>query len=275
MNREEFHVPQFAANLTMMYNEHPFLDRFAAAARDGFRAVEFLFPYEHPAETLAALLRENGLRQVLFNAPPGDWQAGERGIAALPGREAEFRAGFERALAYAQALACPQIHCMAGVVPAGADRARMRATYLANLKWAVEKAAAEEVDVFIEPIAERNVPGYFLEFQAEAHALAEEIGAPNLKILMDLFHCQVQEGDPAMKVRKYLGDGKATRVGHFQIAGVPERHEPDTGEVRYEYLFDLMDELGYAGWVGCEYKPRAGTTEGLGWFRKWRGAPAQ
>ncbi len=268
-------MPQFAANLTMMYNEHGFLDRFAAAARDGFRAVEFLFPYEHPAAAIAARLKENGLHQVLFNAPPGDWQAGERGIAALPGREAEFREGFERALAYAQALQCRRIHCMAGLAAAGADRARMRATYLTNLRWAAEKAAAEKVDVLIEPIAGRNVPGYFLEFQAEAHALAEEIGAPNLNVLMDLFHCQVAEGDLAVKMRKYLSDGKTTRVGHFQIAGVPERHEPDTGEVRYEYLFALMDELGYAGWVGCEYKPRAGTSEGLGWFRKGQKTPEQ
>jgi 2-dehydrotetronate isomerase len=267
-------LPQFAANLTMMYNEHGFLERFAAAARDGFRAVEFLFPYEHPAETIAVRLLENGLRQALFNAPPGDWQAGERGITALPGREAEFRAGFERALAYAQTLACPRIHCMAGVAPSGADRARMRATYVANLKWAAEKAAGEKVEVLIEPIAGRNVPGYFLEFQAEAHALAEEIGAPNLKILMDLFHCQVAEGDLTMKMRKYLGDGKATRVGHFQIASVPERHEPDEGEVNYESLFALMDELGYAGWVGCEYKPRAGTSAGLEWLRKWHATPA-
>ncbi len=268
-------LPQFAANLTMMYNEHGFLDRFAAAARDGFGAVEFLFPYEHPAETIAALLRENNLQQVLFNAPPGDWQSGERGITALPGREAEFRAGFERALEYAQALRCPRIHAMAGLVAAGADRPRMRATYMENLAWAAEKAAAEKAEVLIEPIAGRNVPGYFLQFQAEAHALLEEIGAPNLKVLMDLFHCQVQEGDLAIRMRKYLGDGKPARVSHFQIAGVPERHEPDTGEVRYEYLFDLMDELGYSGWVGCEYKPRAGTSEGLGWFRKWRGTAAQ
>jgi 2-dehydrotetronate isomerase len=271
-------MPQFAANLTMMYNEHGFLERFAAAARDGFRAVEFLFPYDHPAETIAAQLRENGLRQVLFNAPPGDWQAGERGITALPGREAEFREGFKQALAYAQALACPRIHCMAGVAPAGAHEtqmgARMRATYLANLKWAAEKAAGEKVEVLIEPIAERNIPGYFLNFQAEAHVLAEEIGAPNLKILMDLFHCQVAEGDLTVKMRKYLGDGKATRVAHFQIASVPQRHEPDEGEVDYEFLFDLMDELGYAGWVGCEYKPRAGTSEGLRWFRKWQATPA-
>ena len=262
-------MPRFAANLTLMYTEHEFLDRFGAAAKDGFGAVEFLFPYEYPAETIAALLREHNLRQVLFNAPPGDWKAGERGITALPGREAEFREGFERAVAYAQALDCPRIHCMAGVTPAGAGRARIRATYVANLTWAAKRAEQAGVEVIIEAIAGRNLPGYFLNLQEEAHAVAEEIDSPALKILMDLFHCQVAEGDLSMKMRKYLGAGK-TRVSHMQIASVPERHEPDAGEVNYDCLFALMDELGYAGWVGCEYIPRAGTTAGLGWFKKWR-----
>lgn len=261
-------MPRFAANLTMMYQEHNFLDRFAAAAKDGFTAVEFLFPYEHPASTLAALLKENGLEQVLFNAPPGNWQAGERGTAALPGREEEFRAGFLRALEYAQALGCPRIHAMAGLVPAGADRVRMREVFVSNLAWAAHEAQAHSVDVLIEPIAQRNIPGYFLNFQEEAHAIAAESGATNLKILMDLFHCQVAEGDLVMRMRKYIADSKETRVGHFQIAGVPERHEPDTGEVNYEYIFDAMDQLGYEGWVGCEYVPRAGTSAGLAWFRK-------
>ena len=261
-------MPRFAANLTMMYQEHGFLDRFAAAAKDGFTAVEFLFPYEHPAATLAALLKGNGLQQVLFNAPPGNWQAGERGCTALPGREEEFRTGFLRALEYAQALECARIHAMAGLVPAGGDRARMRETYVSNLGWAADKAEAQGVDVLIEPIAERNIPGFFLNFQAEAHAIAAEIGAPNLKILMDLFHCQVSEGDLAIRMRKYIADPKQTRVGHFQIAGVPERHEPDTGEVNYEYVFGVMDELGFDGWVGCEYIPRAGTSAGLDWFRE-------
>jgi 2-dehydrotetronate isomerase len=261
-------MPRFAANLTMMYQEHNFLDRFAAAAKDGFTAVEFLFPYEHPASTLAALLKENGLEQVLFNAPPGDWKAGERGCTALPGREDEFRAGFLRALEYAQALGCPRIHAMAGLVPAGADRARMREIFISNLVWAAHEAQAHGIDVLIEPIAQRNIPGYFLNFQEEAHAIAAETCARNLKILMDLFHCQVAEGDLVMKMRKYIADPKNTRVGHFQIAGVPERHEPDSGEVQYEYVFEAMDELGYEGWVGCEYVPRAGTSAGLGWFRK-------
>jgi len=261
-------MPRFSANLTMMYNEHGFLDRFAAAAKDGFSAVEFLFPYEHPAQAIADRLKENGLQQVLFNAPPGDWKAGERGNTALPGREAEFRAGFERVLEYARVLGFPRIHCMAGLVPSGADRGSMHATYIANLTWAAKQAQSDGIDVLIEPIAARNIPGYFLNFQEEAHSLVTEIGAPNLKVMMDLFHCQVAEGDLAMKIRKYLADPKQTRVSHFQVASVPERHEPDTGEVRYEYLFGVLDELGYEGWVGCEYAPRAGTSEGLGWFKR-------
>jgi hydroxypyruvate isomerase len=265
-------MPRFAANLTMMYQERSFLDRFAAAASDGFSYVEFLFPYEHPANTLAALLRQHGLRQVLFNAPPGDWKAGERGTAALPGREDEFRDGFLRALEYAHALNCPRIHAMAGVAPAGADRGQMHAVYTANLAWAAEKARAAEVDVLIEPIARRNVPGFFLNRQDEAHAVADEIGAPNLKILMDLFHCQVEEGDLAVKIKKYLADPKQTRVDHFQVAGVPDRHEPDTGEVNFSYLFDLIDGLGYEGYIGCEYTPAKTTPEGLGWLEEWKTA---
>ncbi|HEV2136958.1 MAG TPA: 2-oxo-tetronate isomerase [Terracidiphilus sp.] len=259
-------MPRFAANLTMMYTEHAFLDRFAAAAADGFSAVEFLFPYEFPAETLARLLKQNGLRQVLFNAPPGDWKAGERGITALPGREQEFREGFQRALDYAVALACPRIHCMAGLAPSGAERARMRATYLENLAWAADLAAPAGVEILIEPIAQRNIPGFFINLQEEAHAVIAELARPNLKVLMDLFHCQVAEGDLATRIRRYLAE--PSRVGHFQIASVPARHEPDTGEVRYEYLFDLLDELGYKGWIGCEYAPESGTSAGLGWFRK-------
>jgi len=252
----------------MMYTEHSFLDRFAAAARDGFKAVEFLFPYDHPAAALAGLLKDNGLIQVLFNAPPGDFQAGERGCTALPGREAEFHEGFLRALEYARVLNCPRIHTMAGIVPQGADRGRMRETYVSNLAWAASRAQADGIDVLIEPIAERNMPGYFLNRQEEAHAVTAEIGEPNVKIQMDLFHCQVEQGDLAMNIRKYLSDSKPSRVGHFQIAGVPERHEPDSGEVNYDYLFDLVDSLGYQGWIGCEYAPRAGTSEGLGWLRK-------
>ncbi len=264
-------MPRFAANLTMMYNEHGFLDRFAAAARDGFTAVEYLFPYEHPAATLAAKLKENGVRQVLFNSPAGDWKAGERGVAAVPGREKEFRDGFLKALEYALVLQCPRVHAMAGLSQPGVDRAHLLGVYTENLAWAAEQARVAGVEVLIEPIAQRNVPGFFLNRQEEAHAIAAEIGAPNLKILMDLFHCQVEEGDLAVRIRKYLADRKKTRVGHFQVAGVPERHEPDTGEVNYAYLFDVIDSLGYEGWIGCEYTPAAGTSQGLGWFKEWKG----
>jgi hydroxypyruvate isomerase len=260
-------MPRFAANLTMMYTEHSFLERFAAAARDGFNAVEYLFPYDYPAAILAAQLKEHGLSQVLFNSPAGDWKAGERGIAALPGREQEFRDGFLLALEYALALGSSRIHAMAGLALKGADRAHLLGVYTANLAWAAEQARAAGVDLLIEPIASRNIPGFFLNRQEEAHAIAAEVGAPNLKILMDLFHCQVEEGDLAIRIRKYLADAKQTRVGHFQIAGVPERHEPDTGEVRYSYLFDLVDQLGYEGWIGCEYIPAGDTSAGLGWFK--------
>ncbi len=258
-------MPRFAANLTMMYREVDFLDRFAAAAKDGFTAVEYLFPYEYPAEKLAAQLQEHGLRQVLFNAPPGDWNKGDRGNTALPGREKEFKEGLHKALEYAGVLECRRIHAMAGLAPDGADHAKMRATYTENLAWAAEQAQAAGVELLIEPIARRNMPGFFLNRQDEAHAIVEEIGKPNLKVMLDLFHCQVEEGDLAVKIRKYLAP--PSRVGHIQVAGVPDRHEPNTGEVNYEYLFDLIDELEYDGWIGCEYIPQADTSEGLGWLK--------
>lgn len=265
-------MPRFAANLSLLYPELDFLDRFAAAARDGFQAVEYLFPYAWPKDVLAARLQAHGLQQVLFNAPPGDWDAGERGLACLPGREAGFRAGFEQALDYAVALHCPRLHVMAGLAPLGADPAALQATYLRNLRWAAAQAAPLGVTVLVEPINLRDMPGYFLSRQAQAHAVVAEVGAPNLKVQMDLYHCQIMEGDVAMKLRQYLPTG---RIGHLQIAGVPERHEPDTGELNYPYLFALLDELGYDGWVGCEYRPQrgaqaSGTSDGLGWFTPYR-----
>ena len=260
-------MPCFAANLSMMYVEHPFLDRFAAAAADGFEAVEYLFPDEWPAGTLAATLQRHGLRQVLFNEPPGDLANGERGLASLPGREAEFRSALERALEYAAALACPRVHLMAGLVPGGNSRAALRPTYVRNLEWAAKKAGDAGVDVLIEPINTRDIPGYFLNRQDEAHAVLAEIGAPRLKVQMDLYHCQIVEGDVAMKLRSYLPTG---RVGHLQIAGVPDRHEPDAGEVNYPYLFGVIDSLDWDGWIGCEYRPAAGTSAGLGWLRRER-----
>ena len=264
-------MPRFAANLSMLYNDVDFLDRFAAAARDGFKAVEYLFPYAYTPEQLAALLRQHGRQQVLFNAPPGDWDAGERGIACLPGREAEFREGIARAITYAQALQCPRIHVMAGLVPQDVDPATVRATYVANVRYAAEQAAAHGIQILLEPINGRDMPGFFLSRQDQAHALVAEIGATNVKVQMDLYHCQIVEGDLAMKIRQYLPTGN---VGHFQIAGVPERHEPDVGELNYPYLFQLLDTLGYDGWIGCEYKPARGaaphaTRDGLGWLQPW------
>ena len=264
-------MPRFAANLTMMYPEHAFLDRFAAAAADGFEAVEYLFPYEWPASRLASALADHGLRQVLFNAAQGDFVAGERGIAALPGREAEFRSAIDRGLDYAAALSCPRVHVMAGLLSAPAARASMRAAYVANLAWAAQRAAAAGIDVLIEPINTRDIPGYLLNRQDDAHAIVAEVGAPNLKVQMDLYHCQIVEGDVAMKLRQYLPTG---RVGHLQIAGVPQRHEPDVGELNYDYLFDVVDELGFAGWIGCEYRPAQQTSAGLGWLRARRAAGA-
>jgi hydroxypyruvate isomerase len=275
-------MPKFAANLSLMYPELPFLDRFEAAAKDGLTAVEYLFPYAYAKEELAARLKGNGLQQVLFNAPPGGtdaasiaqaWeQAGDKGTAAVPGREAEFRAGVALALRYAEALDCPRIHLMAGLLAPGHVREDVQPTYVANLRWAAAEAAKQGRDVLIEPINTRDVPGFFLNRQDHAHEIVAEVGAPNLKVQMDLYHCQIVEGDVAMKIRKYLPTGA---VGHFQIAGVPERQEPDIGELNYPYLFGVIDEVasacGWDGWVGCEYKPKkggqpGGTSAGLGWL---------
>ena len=258
-------MPRFAANLSMMYGEHAFLDRFAAAAKDGFDAVEYLFPYDFAAAEIAARLKGNGLQQALFNAPPGDWVVGERGLACLPGREDEFRAGVMKAIEYAKALNCPRIHLMAGIAPAGAERAALRGVYESNLGWAA--AQARDIDFLIEPINTRDIPGFFLNRQDEAHQIVQRVNAPNLKVQMDLYHCQIVEGDLARKLEAYLPTG---RVGHLQIAGVPERHEPDLGEVNYRYLFERIDALGYTGVIGAEYRPRAGTSAGLAWFQPWK-----
>ncbi|MEB2551393.1 2-oxo-tetronate isomerase [Burkholderia gladioli] len=255
---------RFAANLSMMYTEHPFLERFAAAARDGFRAVEYLFPYDFAADELKARLADAGLVQALFNAPPGDWAAGERGFASLPGREDEFRRAFDTALDYARVLGNDKLHVMAGLLPAGADRARHREVYLRNLAHAAEAARAAGILVVIEPINTRDMPGYFLNRQDDAQAICREVGAPNLRVQFDCYHCQIVEGDIAVKLKRDFAG-----IGHIQVAGVPERHEPDLGELNYPYLFELIDTLGYDGWIGCEYRPKAGTSEGLGWLRPY------
>jgi hydroxypyruvate isomerase len=262
-------MDKFAANLSMLYTEYDFLARFQAAAEDGFKGVEFLFPYAWPAAELAARLRDAGLSQVLFNTPPGREDAGERGMACLPGRDAEFRESIGRALEYAEALACPRVHVMAGIAPRDADPRRLRDTYVRNLAWAAEAAASAGRDVLIEPINTRDIPGYYLNRQADAHAIVVEIGAPNLKVQMDLYHCQIVEGDLETRIRQYIPTG---RVGHMQIAGVPDRHEPDAGEVNYPHLFGVLDALHYDGWIGCEYRPAEGTRAGLGWLRAaWSG----
>jgi hydroxypyruvate isomerase len=240
------------------------LDRFAAAAADGFEAVEMQFPYEVPAAVLAERLAAHRLQQVLINAPPGHWDAGERGIACLPGREAEFRRGWvEQALPYAKALGCPRVHVMAGIAPAGADPLELQAVFLDNLAWAAPRAAEAGVQLLVEPINPRDIPGYFLTRQAQAHDLVAAVGSANVAVQMDLYHCQIVEGDLATRLTRYLPGG---RVGHLQIAGVPDRHEPDQGEVAYPWLFELIDRLGYRGWIGCEYRPRGATSAGLGWL---------
>ena len=257
-------MPRFAANLSMMYQEHAFLDRFGAAAKDGFKAVEFLFPYAFAGADIRARLAEYGLTLALFNGPPGNWDAGERGLASLPGREDEFRKSVAAALEYARVLGNDRVHLMAGLIKPDEERARHREIYVRNLAWAAKEAAPVGVTLVIEPINTRDIPGFFLNRQDEAHAICAEIGAANLKVQMDLYHCQIVEGDLAMKLRKYIAG-----IGHIQIAGVPERQEPDSGEVDYPYLFRLMDELGYAGWVGCEYRPRGATSAGLDWLRPY------
>jgi len=258
-------MPKFAANLSTLYSELDFLDRFAAAARDGFAGVEFWFPYRYLAGDILARLEQHGLKLALFNAPPGNWDGGERGIASLPGREEEFRRGIERALGYAGVLGNKCLHVMAGLQQAGVERAHQRDIYLRNLSFAAERAAEQGVTIVIEPINPRNMPGYLLNHQVEAHAICAEVGAANLKVLFDLYHCQIVEGDLATTMRQHIGN-----IAHMQIAGVPERQEPNRGEVHYPYLFRLMDELGYTGWVGCEYYPEGNTSAGLGWLRDWQ-----
>ena len=256
-------MPKFAANLSMMFNEVPFPERFAAAAKAGFKGVEFLFPYDYTPAEVAGWLKENNLENALFNLPPGDFAGGERGIASLPGREQEFREGVAKAIEYALALGTPKVHCMAGLFPAGADRAKHRAVYVENVCYAAQELAKHGRMLVIEPINPRDIPGYFINTQAEGHAICKEIGLPNLKVQMDFYHCQIVEGDLTMTFKNNFAG-----IGHVQIASVPARHEPDEGEINYRHIFKLLDEMGYDGWVGCEYKPRGRTEDGLGWLKE-------
>ncbi|NMM27437.1 MAG: hydroxypyruvate isomerase family protein [Glaciimonas sp.] len=265
-------MPRFAANLTMMYTEHAFTDRFAAAAQDGFKAVEFLFPYAYPAEILRQLLADNGLVQALFNAPPGDWKGGERGLASLPDREDEFKRSIDTALEYARVLGSKKLHVMAGLAQSHQGKVqgqvRQRAVYLENLSYAAHLAAVQGVTIVIEPINTRDIPGFYLNRQDVAQAICAEVAADNLQVQFDLYHCQIVEGDLAVKLRRDMVRPYGG-IGHIQIAGVPERHEPDVGEINYPYLFELIDSLEYQGWIGCEYRPRGGTSAGLGWLKPW------
>ncbi len=257
-------MPRLAANLSMMFNETPFLDRFAAARAAGFEAVEFLFPYEFPAGEIRKRLDDNGLTLALFNMPPGDWAKGERGTASLPGRVAEFRAGVGTALDYAGALGARLVHCMAGIVPAEVPQATAAALYASNLAWAAERMHAAGVRIAIEPINYRDMPGFFLNTQAQGAAIAEAIGVDRVGLQFDVYHCQITEGDITKRMERFM-----PVIAHMQIADVPARNEPGTGEIGWAYVFRRMDELGYQGWVGCEYRPAAGTVEGLGWRKKF------
>jgi hydroxypyruvate isomerase len=252
-------MPRLSANLSWLFTEVPFLERFGEAARAGFRAVEFAFAYDVPESAIADRLVEHSLQCVLINAPPGDYAAGERGIAALPGREAEFEASFSTALRYATALGCARVHVMAGIV-ADNRRSEAQATFVSNLRCAREAARAQNVTVLIEALNPRDVPNYLFSTVSEAHAIREAVGAPNINAQMDLYHTQIVEGDLATKLERWL-----RHIGHIQIAGTPGRHEPDNGEINYAWLLRRVDELGYGGGVGCEYRPRTTTGAGLSW----------
>ena len=258
-------MPRFAANLTMMFNEHPFLDRFAAAADAGFEAVEFLFPYEATPDAVAERVRRSGLAVALFNMPPGDWAAGERGLAALPERFDELDAGITRALEYAAATGAGRLHVMAGVAPSG-DPAAVDA-YRRAVGHCGERLASRGLDLVLEPINGRDMPGYFLDNFETAASLIEELGLPNVKLQFDVYHRQIMHGDVTMALRRMM-----PIVGHVQIASVPSRHEPDGGELDNGHVFAELDRLDYRFYVGCEYRPRGGTREGLRWFAPFAGS---
>ena len=255
-------MPAFAANLSMMFAEHDFLDRFDAAADAGFSAVEFLFPYDQPPEAIAERLRRNRLTQALFNLPPGDLAAGERGLAALPNRFDEFKSGVVRALDYAEATGARRLHMMAGI--ASPVDGEARAAFVRALDYATSQLASKGLDLLIEPINARNMPGYFLDDFGRAELTIANHGARNLKLQFDIYHRQIMHGDVTVAFRRLQ-----PIIGHVQIASVPSRNEPDGEELNYPFLFAELDRLGYAGFVGCEYNPRGTTREGLGWFKSF------
>ncbi|MGB3645422.1 MAG: hydroxypyruvate isomerase [Mesorhizobium sp.] len=262
-------MPRFSANLSMLFTERDFLDRFDAAAAAGFKGVEYLGPYDHTPDEVAARLKKNGLSQVLFNVPSGNWAGGERGIAVLPDRVEEFRAGVDKAITYARALGCPQVNCLAGIAPAGVDAKTAEDVFVGNLKFAAERLEKAGIRLLVEPINTRDIPGFFLTNTRQALGILDRVGSENLYIQYDIYHMQIMEGDLARTMEANL-----PRIAHLQLADNPGRHEPGTGEINYPFLYDFIDGLGYAGWIGAEYKPKAGTEAGLGWFREFAGKAA-
>ena len=255
-------MPRLAANVSTLFKELSFLERFAAARRAGFRAVEYQYPYEFAAEDVAAAAREAGVQVVLHNMPPGDAQRGEHGTACLPGREARFRDDLERAIGYARAAGCASLHCLAGVAPQDASAAH--ATYVANLKYAADRLRREGMRALLEPLSARTLPGCFLTGSAQAVRVLDEAGAANVLLQYDIFHMQVMEGNLAATIERLL-----PRIGHMQLADAPERNEPGSGEINFEFLLGHVDRLGYAGWVGCEYNPLGDTVQGLKWAQRY------
>jgi len=257
-------VAKLAANLSMLFPELPFLERFAAAAKAGFRGVEYQYPYDWQPADIAAAARDARVEVLLHNMPPGDAQRGERGTACLPGREQRFRDDLERAIEYARVVRCPSLHLLAGVAPQGADRAALHATFVSNLKQAARRLSHEGMRALIEPLSERTVANCFLRSSAQAAQVLDDVGADHVLIQYDLFHMQIMEGNLAATIARLL-----PRIGHLQIADVPGRDEPGNGEINFDFLLRHIDALGYSGWVGCEYNPRGDTLEGLKWARPY------
>jgi len=257
---------KFAANLTMLFGEVDFLERFEAASRAGFHGVEYLFPYPYKKEQLVEKLQKHGLVQVLHNLPAGDWGAGERGIACLPDRVSEFQEGVGKAIDYATALGCKQINCLAGITPKNLPVDKVKQTFVDNLKFAAGKLADAGIRLLVEPINTRDIPGFYLCRTAQALEIFEAVGSSNLYLQYDIYHMQIMEGDLAPTIERNLA-----RIAHMQLADNPGRHEPGTGEINYPFLFQFIDKLGYSGWIGCEYKPETTTTAGLAWIKAYLG----
>ena len=258
-------MPAFAANLTMLFNEVDFMDRFGHAAKAGFRGVEYLFPYAYDKNQLAEQLKKHGLTQVLHNLPAGDWAKGERGIACLSERVAEFQEGVGKAIDYGTALGCKQINCLAGLAPAGVPAEKVRSTFVGNLKFAAEALKKAGIRLLIEPINTRDIPGFYLQHTQQALDIIRDVGSDNVYLQYDIYHMQIMEGDLAPTIEKNL-----KQIAHVQLADNPGRHEPGTGEINYDFLFGFLDRIGYKGWIGCEYKPAAATEAGLGWYARYR-----